>query len=343
MTDRPVPSKLNRVPEQGRRSLVVTIGLSILLHAAAGLAVVASDGSTQPPVLGGLPDDMRAPENQAVLGIERSNAVTIDWLGFSEDTPHIAEPADVNQAALSPAPAPSPADAPMQAAPAPSPEQPEAEPPTPEETAPSTAVAEPLPTPRLTDPSAAVVTTERTEPVETAAPQAIDDASERRPVDAAPEPSPAAQPEVQAETPDAGSAEQTAAGGAPGLQDERESDAASRKPIEFRQSQWGKPLAREGIQITTVRPRWSITTRVTSAPRNPTVEVVFGPDGKVRRAGFKRHTDGFLLSTGDSRVDQPLIDALYRWKAKGARIDDLGPGSGESSVTITLRIVLRSS
>ncbi len=106
----------------------------------------------------------------------------------------------------------------------------------------------------------------------------------------------------------------------------------------------GAPIAREGMLIQTARPRWSISTRILAAVRNPTVEVTFGPDGRVRRVDFAKDNEGRELTAGDSRVSQPLLDAIYRWRAEGPKIDALTPATDatpETTHTITLTIILR--
>lgn len=127
----------------------------------------------------------------------------------------------------------------------------------------------------------------------------------------------------------AGSAKAT-----PGNKSDREADAASKKgPIDVRP---GKPAAGQGLEIQTVRPRWSITVQLTSVPKNPRVRIVFGPDGKVKNAAFLVGQD-----TGSTEVDGPLLDAIYRWTAKGKAIDQLPKNDPKAGVPLIMRIVLR--
>ncbi|MDX2118899.1 MAG: hypothetical protein SFY96_12020 [Planctomycetota bacterium] len=143
--------------------------------------------------------------------------------------------------------------------------------------------------------------------------------------------SPATQP-ASPTTPAAGM--QGSAKATPGNKSDRESDAASKKgPLEVRP---GKPAAGQGLEIQTVRPQWSITTRLTAVPRNPMVRIVFGPDGKVKTAGFLTGQD-----TGSPDIDGPLLDAIYRWTAKGKAIDELPKNNPKAGVPLVMRIVLR--
>ena len=114
---------------------------------------------------------------------------------------------------------------------------------------------------------------------------------------------------------------------------EKESDATSRQRI----AEWepGKPPAVEGLDITTVRPRWTVTTRMMSVPRNPVVRIEFRKNGTVARAAFLERQD-----TGYADVDGPLLDAIYAWTAKGRALEALAVDDPQAVVPITMRIVL---
>jgi hypothetical protein len=96
----------------------------------------------------------------------------------------------------------------------------------------------------------------------------------------------------------------------------------------------GRVQAAEGLEIQTRRPRWTNTVIATRNPRTPTVEIVFGADGRVRRAAFV--SDGATVySTGFEDVDQPLLNAVYGWTARGKAIDELEE-DGEVRILITV-------
>jgi hypothetical protein len=82
----------------------------------------------------------------------------------------------------------------------------------------------------------------------------------------------------------------------------------------------GRPAAGQGLEVRTVRPRFSVTTMLTSNPRRSTVDVVFGRDGRVLRAAFQQGR-----TTGYPEVDGPLLDAIYRWTARGRALADIPP------------------
>jgi hypothetical protein len=92
----------------------------------------------------------------------------------------------------------------------------------------------------------------------------------------------------------------------------------------------GRVLATQGLEIQTRAPRWSYSTMMTRRPRNATVEIYFGPDGRVRRADFVR--DGTTIyNSGSPDVDEPLLSAIYTWTARGKPIDELRARSAEMS------------
>ncbi|MBK9189177.1 MAG: hypothetical protein IPM33_09515 [Phycisphaerales bacterium] len=119
-----------------------------------------------------------------------------------------------------------------------------------------------------------------------------------------------------------------------GLASDAESDASSiKEAIEYR---LGKPLAGKGLKIRTLRPNWSVTTRLTASPRNPVVRVVFGRDGRVLDAKFVAGQE-----TGYPDVDAPILHAVYRWTASGEALTKLPAGDPRAGVTMTFRMILR--
>lgn len=164
------------------------------------------------------------------------------------------------------------------------------------------------------------------EPADEAQPPAAAPDLPRSTPDDAPEPLPPAPPPSTPVPPGQG-------GALSGEQSPSESSAASdHTPVEVR---LGRVAAAQGLRITTVRPVFSVTTMSLAHPRSPTVVIEFGRDGHVRRASFLPGK-----ATGESGVDQPLLDAVYRWTASGERLEQL-PTDPEAVVAITMRIILR--
>lgn len=114
----------------------------------------------------------------------------------------------------------------------------------------------------------------------------------------------------------------------PGVTSDAESTAVSTQPmLEFKP---GMPLTGKGIRIRTVVPRFSTTTRLTAVPRNPVVVIRFNRAGRVVKAEFENNQ-----GTGYRDVDEPLLDAVYRWTAAGEQLNRIPAGTNE---TLTFRI-----
>lgn len=125
-----------------------------------------------------------------------------------------------------------------------------------------------------------------------------------------------------------------AAGEAPGEKSDSEANAASVVTAETLRT--GKVLARQGLKIRTVRPRFSLTTLLTSAPRDATMDIVFGRDGSVIRASFETGE-----TTGSEAIDSVLVSSAYRWEAAGKELERLPAGISDAGVTIKIKFVLR--
>ncbi len=78
------------------------------------------------------------------------------------------------------------------------------------------------------------------------------------------------------------------------------------------------------------RPEFTLLTRLTAAPANPMVAVRFRADGVPDDARI-------LTSSGDLRVDEAILNSLYRWRATGKRLESLEP---DATFTIKMRIIL---
>jgi hypothetical protein len=110
-----------------------------------------------------------------------------------------------------------------------------------------------------------------------------------------------------------------------------ESDATSVKNVEPKDWKNGRPLAARGLQIKTRKPRFDTLTMITTAPRNPVVELKFDRHGKPLSYRL-------LVTSGSERIDGPILDALAGWTAAGKPLEKLQPGQ---TVMVRLRLVLR--
>lgn len=114
---------------------------------------------------------------------------------------------------------------------------------------------------------------------------------------------------------------------------DREADPTS--TIDVPADQWrnGKPLAARGLQILTRRPELLPEyLAVQRAPvRHPIFELSFDNKGVVRRVVM-------LESSGAPELDDRLIDCLYRWRARGERLQAVKPND---RLTLTMRMLVR--
>ncbi|MEM0984354.1 MAG: hypothetical protein AAGI17_10435 [Planctomycetota bacterium] len=311
-----------------RPRLGIGIAASLLAHATVAALVIASTTSVpaerntlDPAAADSTPPPPR--EDRIKLGLAESRRVTVNWLGFEDPTPQQAPTiAEFEQAALSVAARGQNTDPAVRSSPAPS-----------AETQDRPVEEEPQPTPAdaaAANPSIAAPAAEseaekiaekadpdlveRIEPKETAESAA----NEEQPEPAPPKPNDSAPEAPAQDTTDGGSDDQT------GIPSDRESTPTSiDREIEVEP---GKPAAAEGLQISTVRPRFSTTALSLYRQRgrpSVVVEIRFGSDGRVKLAEFARRDDGQPLRTGLPAIDQSLLDAVYRWRAAGERIDAL--------------------
>lgn len=208
-------------------------------------------------------------------------------------------------------------------------------------------VETPIPSPPLDTPAPAPETPRAAEPVERTATERQNEP--QRPVEATPPvttpaqeaaaslPTPAPGPRP---APSAGNADGPGEGSAlrKGLKSDKESPAAAlKRAIKHRP---GRPLAAQGLEVQTVEPRWPVTVRMTSHPRNPVVVIHFDRAGKVVLAEFLRDDEKKVeYTTGEPLVDDPLLAAIYRWRAKGEELATL-PNDPNATVSLVMEIIL---
>ncbi len=320
--------------------LLISIALSLLLHmlAAVTLAHIGADAADRAMTLEKSAEKPRP--NDTTLGLKKSRAATINWLGAETPTEHHAEQADVEQpaftrAATAPAPMP-PTPAVTSAAPAPAAaDLAPTEDASPEEPSPIDLAQLPLkPAPDLIPNAPARLHAQletamgppapedTATPERDATPKPIEDKA--RPADADDQ-SPSQTSDTSTKPEQASPSSEPAE---PGLPSDKESQAfALEKPIKWRP---GQPAAAEGLEIKTVRPRWSTFIQLTAAPRNPRVIIKFRRDGAV-------HSVDLIRSSGSRPVDGPLIDALYNWIAEGEPLNQL-PETAKDAPPATLAV-----
>ena len=265
----------------------VALPVSLIVHLAVGYLLIRS--GVDPARMAAAAESQPKLEIPIKLGIERSEAVTPNWLGFATPTPHVAEPSPVEQSELTRARGTALDNmaralaAQMEAA-----------------TAQTTASAQ-----RVLDAFRAELAK--------AAAEAARNQPEPQPT---PAPQTPAQPESQPASEPAEAHDQQQEG-SPGLQDTRAADASS-VPMEMRRTELGQVVAGHGVKINTTRIRLTDLQRSMGRPPSPLVEIFFDHTGRVSRA---RIPGG--RGTGRSDIDNALINAIYEWTAQGERIDAL--------------------
>ncbi len=287
------------------------------------------------------------------LGLERSDHATITWLGFADPTPHKAVPSETEQAALSRAlmgePGPGSTAEQAEMRPDPTPPMPPAQQ-TPE--SPSAGEHARLATPRALSgeevPAATPDDPWRIRPRPDGflppPPEAPRSTRPPAPRSETPDAPPRSTPRETPPPPDPASrsaATPSPPGGddLPGLPSDRESAPTAERPA-LTLRDWGKPAAGEGIEILPRRPRWGPTVYSLAWPKNPTVIIEFGRDGRVRRARFAE-AGGKVLNTGAPEVDRVLLNTIYNWTARGKKIEALAAEGPGSRLAIVMDIRLR--
>ena len=265
----------------------VALPASLAAHLLLGYLLIKS--GVDPARMAAAAEDQPRLEIPIKLGIERSEAVTPNWLGFETPTPHVADPSPVEQSELTRAQGTEFDNLARALA----------------------AQVQATTSQALTD-AQAVLDMLRAELARAAA-----EALKNQPKPE-PKPTPAAEtpPQPQSdpaqEPTEATDSEQE---GSPGQQDTRSADATSLQ-MEMRRTQLGEVLASEGLKINTTRIRLTDLQRAMGRPPSPLVEIFFDHEGKVSKA---RIPDG--RGTGRSDMDNALINAIYEWTAQGKRID----------------------
>jgi len=113
----------------------------------------------------------------------------------------------------------------------------------------------------------------------------------------------------------------------------RESDPTS--TIDVPQENWrnGKPLARAGIKLDTVRPKFTALNQVVGIRQNPIAELRIGRDGVPQNVRLVRFAGGVQMSA----IDDAIVSALYKWRASGKQLERLAPGQ---TVTVRLKLIM---
>ncbi len=134
-----------------------------------------------------------------------------------------------------------------------------------------------------------------------------------------------------------------ATAGKAGAVSDRESTASKlKRALRVESKELNQPIAGQGLEIITVDPRFPASVRFTQLPRNPVVLIRFNATGKVAHVSFLRdEATGRVYDTGSRAVDEPLLNAIYQWRAKGERLAKLDAADRESTLEISMKILFR--
>lgn len=155
------------------------------------------------------------------------------------------------------------------------------------------------------------------------------------PAPPAPEPTPPAPPSQPASNPSPASQPSPASGGQSkqtGVRSDRESEAFSKKVIDAPMRD-GRVQAGRGLNIITRRADFTNTTLLTAPPRDTMVRISFQKSGTVRKAEFVNGS-----ATGNPNVDDPLMNAIYRWRASGKDLASLRP---DETLSVIVRVTFK--
>ena len=333
--------------EQRSSSRLLVLGLlvSLLLHATvlvpALVGVMTGQTFSPGPLKARFePEDFLTPEepppdDSVKLGIDESTESTMTWIGYDEYEEHLAALAETDQAAFTDSTA---GGAPSEAASSPAPAA-EVQPPdnASEETGETTDPLAELeawleasvvgPGPPEGEPTDPTAETQALEDLLESLERMLSEARERQPrQQAAPPQPPKPQQPAQPSEADA----RPTPPGEPADPSDQESDATSTRDVQLDDIKLGKPFAAHGLRIKPRRPEFTTLTMLTAAPGNPLVELRFRRDGKPQRVRI-------LKSSGDARIDEGILNSLYRWRASGKRLQELKKGE---TIPVRIRIVL---
>lgn len=355
-------------------TLIAGLCVSLAIHLGFGFGATeyfasvwdAADSAENPIELAPELAQLTLPKDQQRLGMREAQAASINWLGVIEN-PELGDApiAQVEQAeftrqignapvAVSPQPQAEPTPAiedqlpvqqptqPLQQEPISPDERPDETPDEPQEKDPPQLPAEPLTEQIKLEPdpneSAPIIITPQPEPVEDPAqePEAI--APAEHPVgpelvSAEPKPESNPSPSSQSAAPKVAGKE--------GVVSKKESAASIiKRAIKVNATKLNKPIVGKGLEIITVEPRFPASVRFTEMPRNPVLMIQFDATGRVSKAYFLKEGKR-VYDTGARGVDEPLMNAIYQWRAKGKQIDALDPKDPDSVVEISMRITFR--
>ena len=321
------------VPHRASTAVLLGLVVSLVLHCSIllpGLINVMSGDVEPMRVLRAdfNPEDFMTADvepEKVKLGIDESTVSTMTWIGFEDYQKHLAAIAEVEQAAFQTTPTGSEAApaSPSVSPPAPDPQDDPSTSPDPFDELEAWFAAEEGEGPALGEPTSPDARSQAIEDIIERLERMMGNAVEtERPTRHEPAPLEPAPPEPAPVQPQPA--------GQPGVQSDQESDATSTVEVTMEQLTLGRPLAAHGLQIKPRKPVFTTLTLLTAVPANPTAELRFRRDGKPARVRL-------LESSGDPRIDEAVLNSLYRWRAAGKKLREL---KGDETIPVKIRIIL---
>ena len=324
------------VPRRASTAVLLGLAVSLVLHATVLLPALINVMSGEVEPMRVLradfdPEDFMAAEpdpDRVKLGIDESTTSTMTWIGFEDYQEHMAAIADVEQAAFQTTPTGSeatPASPSESPPPTPEPRDPQDDPstsPDPFDELEAWFDAEEGEGPPVGEPTTPDARSQALEDIIARLEQMMQNTVETERPEPEPKPQEPAPPEPAPVQPQPA--------GQPGVQSDQESDASSTIEVTMEQLTLGRPLAAQGLQIKPRKPVFTTLTLLTAVPANPKAELHFRRDGKPARVRL-------LESSGDSRIDEAVLNSLYRWRAAGKKLREL---ERDETIPVQIRIML---
>jgi hypothetical protein len=328
------------------RLLLLGLVVSLLLHATVLVPALVGIMTADPLGPGRLlarfdpedflePPDEPPPDDAVQLGIDESTETTMTWIGYDEYQEHLAALAETEQAAFTSSTAGgTPAEPAASPAPEAQPQPPDDAQPEPGQTTDPLAELEAWleatqlgPGPPVGEPTDPAAQAQSLDDILASLERMLSEAAEPQPRQETAPPQPL---EPQPPTQPAEAQAQPTPPGEPADPADQESDPTSVVEVPLDNIKLGKPLAAQGLRIKPRRPEFTTLTLLTAAPADPLAELQFRRDGKPQRVRI-------LQSSGDARIDEGVLNSLYRWRASGEKLKALKRGE---TIPVRIRIVL---